>query len=638
MIIKNFLKKEFKENSFAQGTIEYLVIVAIVVVISLVVVGLVTNFFGTSSQVISSSNSIGSQLGSGGISVLEGVTDSNGDVILRLQNNSGQNFSVSKIIGVSSDSNMLKYFDNVFFNGGDAINFSLDSLGNICKCNPNDQRKVCEFEITLTSSNGLTKKIYLTKSIDCVSNTVPAGAVVKSFAAEWAKGASIGDDGSDHLKPFSIGVDLNGNIYVAGKFVSGSVDFGGGVSLTNSWEGGNDIFIVKYNSSGVAQWARGAIGQEGYFVWGSPVAGNEETMDIFVDLNSNVYVVGYVDLDGLPVNFGGGNILDTGSYFLVKYNSDGNILFLKDFNSGYYSAGSYSHSVSVDSYWNVYVFGNAGTEPGTIDFGNGVTMSKTGTNSYDAFIVKYNSSGVTQWVKSIDNNAPGGYDAKPLSITVDNSNKIVVFGYCESISSSCIFAGGQYILNRRGSFLAKFDSGGNVEWVKDFNTDSFDLSEPRIYADVLGNIYVSSSHTAWDINFGDGVILPRPNIFLAKFNQSGGIIWAKGSSDLGTTCYVNDLAVDPNGNAFVFGSHYGPLYFGNDVSFPDSSGFENFLVKFDSSGNALFAKNFGSSNGRIAGVSDSSRNIFVSGFGSSQMDFGNGVTLSGKDWFLTKYN
>jgi hypothetical protein len=37
-------------------------------------------------------------------------------------------------------------------------------------------------------------------------------------------------------------------------------DFGNGVTLTNSPGGGQDIYVAKYDSGGVIQWARSAGG------------------------------------------------------------------------------------------------------------------------------------------------------------------------------------------------------------------------------------------------------------------------------------------------------------------------------------------------------------------------------------------
>jgi len=83
-------------NKKGQGTIEYLVIIAIVVVLSLVVVGLVLTQVDNSSQVSSSSNQLG--LSSQVIGVTESlVSFSDGNLVVRLLNNSGDFITVSNV-------------------------------------------------------------------------------------------------------------------------------------------------------------------------------------------------------------------------------------------------------------------------------------------------------------------------------------------------------------------------------------------------------------------------------------------------------------------------------------------------------------------------------------------------------------
>ena len=119
--------KKFCKNFRAQGTIEYLVIIAIVVVISLVVVGLSTGLFNSSAGNINiSTQKIGNVVGYGGISVVEVAVDSRGDGVLRLNNNSGDGFALTKVSGVglggaAIDSN----FGSVFIPSSGSINLSL---------------------------------------------------------------------------------------------------------------------------------------------------------------------------------------------------------------------------------------------------------------------------------------------------------------------------------------------------------------------------------------------------------------------------------------------------------------------------------------------------------------------------------
>ena len=91
--------------------------------------------------------------------------------------------------------------------------------------------------------------------------------------------------------------DLDGNTNLGGKCEVG----GGKIQLCN------DIFLVKYNSSGTKQWTK-LLG----------TSKNDFATSITTDSSDNIYVTGYTngDLDGNT---------NSGKYdiFLVKYNSDG---------------------------------------------------------------------------------------------------------------------------------------------------------------------------------------------------------------------------------------------------------------------------------------------------------------------------
>ena len=86
-------------------------------------------------------------------------------------------------------------------------------------------------------------------------NLVSAGSVdifVAKYNAngvhQWSKrlGGTGGEIGQ------AVAVDGSGNVVVTGDF-SGTVDFGGG-NLVSA--GSSDVFLAKYNASGVHQWSK----------------------------------------------------------------------------------------------------------------------------------------------------------------------------------------------------------------------------------------------------------------------------------------------------------------------------------------------------------------------------------------------
>ena len=150
-------------NSFAQGTIEYLVIIAVVVVLSLVVVGVLVNQTGSVGSVSSSVSKIGSS--SGLISVSETVVDSGGDGVLSLLNNSGGTISVSRIIVDGDETN----YSGVSLSQGDKKVFSLGNLGSKCICAGYEgKKKTCSIIVYTTSDYGLQNQFTTNVSVDCV--------------------------------------------------------------------------------------------------------------------------------------------------------------------------------------------------------------------------------------------------------------------------------------------------------------------------------------------------------------------------------------------------------------------------------------------------------------------------------------
>ena len=117
-----------------------------------------------------------------------------------------------------------------------------------------------------------------------------------SGSKQWTK--QLGTSNHDYGR--GIDSDSSGNVYVAWETSSGLDG--------NSSSGGEDFFLVKYNSSGAKQWTK----QLG-------TSSNERANGVSTDSSGNVYVAGYTE-GGLDGNSNSGNK----DLFIVKYNSDRN--------------------------------------------------------------------------------------------------------------------------------------------------------------------------------------------------------------------------------------------------------------------------------------------------------------------------
>jgi len=393
----------------------------------------------------------------------------------------------------------------------------------------------------------------------------------------WTKqlGTSSGITGND------VTTDSSGNIYVTGDTWNG-LD-----GNTNS--GNNDIFLVKYNSSGTKQWTK----QLGTTSW-------DEGYGVTTDSSDNIYVTGFIG-GGLDGNTSSGN----NDIFLVKYNSSGTKQWTKQLGT---SSGDYGNDVTTDSSDNVYVTGST----------NGGLDGNTSSGSGDITLVKYNSSGTKQWTKQLGtSNSEWGND-----VTTDSSDNVYVTGTTYGGLDGNTSSGGRDII------LVKYNSSGTKQWTKQLGTTSSDYGY-SVTTDSSGNIYV----TGWtdgglDGNTNSGGL----DIFLVKYNSSGTKQWTK---QLGTSSWDEGRGVttDSSDNIYVTGKTWGELD-GNT-----NSGKEDiFLIKYNSSGTKQWTKQLGTSSGDYGNdvTTDSSDNIYVTGYTEGGLD---GNTSSGnQDIFLVKYD
>jgi hypothetical protein len=440
-----------------------------------------------------------------------------------------------------------------------------------------------------------------------------------SQVPDWAWAKSAG--GASYDMGNAIATDAIGNIVVTGNFVSPTITFGT-TTLTNSGE--NDIFVVKYDSSGNVLWAKSAGG----VCTPADVCGDIST-GISTDFNGNIIITGYFvspiiafDSTKLTNSGSGSNI------FVVKYDPNGNVIWAK-------SAGGTSNvlswGISTDASGNIIITGYFRSPTLTFD---SLTLSNSGEN--DIFVVKYDSSGNVLWVKS----AGGASHDYGNSISTDAIGNIVVTGSFRSLTLTF----DSLTLSNNGDFdifIVKYDSKGNVLWAKSAGGASSDAGY-GIATDVNGNIvvtgYFNSPTIAFDstkhTNSGEN------DIFVVKYDSSGNILWAKSASGtLGDEGY--SISTDANGNIIITGTYYSPTLSFDSFSLSNSGENDIFVVKYNSNGNVLWAKSAGGTLGEegYSVSTDANGNIIITGFyNSPTIVFGKTtLTNSGlRDFFVVK--
>jgi len=162
-------KRNKSVQNRAQGTIEYLVIIAVIVVIGLVVAAMSTNFLGDSQQINNANANIKGQIGTGGISVIETIADSQGNAFITLKNNSGENLTVTRISTANADNAYDKQMLNLTQN-----TFYITDINTYCPCTTGQTKNTCTFYITTTDKYGNTQTETLTNvTVNCITEATP---------------------------------------------------------------------------------------------------------------------------------------------------------------------------------------------------------------------------------------------------------------------------------------------------------------------------------------------------------------------------------------------------------------------------------------------------------------------------------
>jgi hypothetical protein len=293
----------------------------------------------------------------------------------------------------------------------------------------------------------------------------------------------------------------------------------------------------------------------------------------------------------------------------------------------------FTYSVAVDVSGNAYVAGFYSNS--SITFG---ANTLTNVGARDMFLAKYDAAANVVWAKSA-----GGTDVDEMrSLAVDASGNTYVTGWFKS--SSFVF--GTSTLTNAGDgdmFLAKYDALGNVVWVKSAGGQNTDIGS-SVALDVLGNTYLVGFFSSSTINFGTTTLTNAGDydMFLVKYDATGNVVWAKSAGGSALDGALS-FAVDAYGNAYVAGYYESPtLIFGSTTLTNAGSG-DIFLVKYNASGNVVWAKSAGGTglDEAMSIAVDASGNTYVAGYFSSYtLLFGSTTltSLGSEDIFLAKYD
>ncbi len=254
----------------------------------------------------------------------------------------------------------------------------------------------------------------------------------------------------------------------------------------------------------VASMALAQVSEEWVQIYDSPGSDDDEAEAITTDAVGNVYVAGYsTNLEGYD------------QWLTIKYDTDG-VEQWSATHSGNGGDDDYAYAIAVDGIGNVYVTGSA---------------YNTGTRS-DFATIKYNSSGVEQWVAVYSGSGNDSDTAQ--DIAVDGSGNVFVVGYSENASGNddCV--------------TIMYDASGTEQWVGIYaGTENARDWGTALVIDGASNVFVTGSSTNTTTH-RDGLTI--------MYDSAGTQQWVNvydgdfhGSDD------IRDITLDGLGNVVVTG-------------------------------------------------------------------------------------
>ncbi len=305
---------------------------------------------------------------------------------------------------------------------------------------------------------------------------------------QWVSAYDGTGNGYDEAR--AIVTDSAGNVYVTGYSAGLSANY--------------DVVTIKYDPSGVQQWATRYNGTANGF---------DEGYDIAVDSSGNVYVTG-------------GTVTTTSflNYITIKYNSAGVQQWATTYSNTNNSTNTEcAYAISLDSTGNVYVTG---------------TSYASTVLDHDIATIKYNNAGVQQWVSRY--NGPGSKFDAGNDIVVNATGEVFVAGYARDLVGTTNYS----------YATLKINTAGVQQWVSIYNGPGNDYDAANaLTLTPAGNIAVTGR------SLGTGATAEDMATIL--YDPNGAVIWTR-RFDGGAVNYDEGVAIvaDSSNRVFVTGYSY----------------------------------------------------------------------------------
>ncbi len=416
-------------------------------------------------------------------------------------------------------------------------------------------------------------------------------------------GGSTSDEQSN-----TIAVDQNGNAYVAG--FTNSTNFPTSSPYQASTNGGNEVFVTKFNATGSS------------LIYSTYLGGSSHdgVKALAVDASGNAYLFGNTTSSNFPTSspFQAANGGGANDAFLTKLNAAGSALLYSTYLGGNGQDGA--GGIAVDSSGSAYVIGYTLST----NFPTASPYQASKMNTFDAYITKFNPSGTSLVYSTYlgTNGSDNGY-----GIAVDTSGNAYLLGDTSSSSFptsspfQASYAGGASDL-----FVAKLNASGSALTYSSYLGGSGVEWSGGIAVDASGAAYIAGYTTSTDFPTASPIQASHAGAtydsFVTKINAAGSAMVY--STYLGGTGDddARAIALDASNNAFVVGET-------SSTNFPIASAYQAtngggfrdaFVTKLNSAGSAFSYSTYLGGSGIDYGsdiAMDLSGDAFVTGYTDS---------------------
>ena len=292
-------------------------------------------------------------------------------------------------------------------------------------------------------------------------------------------------------------------------------------------------------------------------------AGSSAFTGVVADASGNVFAVGTIT--GSSLYDFGDSVTASAQYdfgnnlVLVKYDASGKAHWMRTVIVG--SGASAYAAIAIDPSGNLYASGTiGGNDP--YDVGDGKTVAGTAASGKSALLVKYNAAGAPQWARSTQS---GSGDSAFTAIAADGAGDLYAAGHVAGTAAigfgNGVTATGTGTLN---ALIVKFDAGGAAQWARTATSGGNSSDFATVALGDADSVFVAGSINGHTPNAFDtgvnvaGAYATGPNVLLVKYDSSGAALWGQSVTSATGLSRFASLTLDGGGHLYAVGLLAGP--------------------------------------------------------------------------------